>query len=87
MRAGGADLTYLHTFLRGYPNLNLLPVGLDVALQAATIRALARFPMPDSLLIASAMVSSCEMVVSNDRDWQRRLQGYFAQFRWLYLGQ
>ncbi len=87
IRAGGADLTYMHTFLRGYPSLNVLPVDLDVALQAANIRALARFPMPDSILIASAMLSGCEIIISNDRDWQRRLQGHFSQYRWLYLAQ
>lgn len=85
IRAGGADLTYMHAFLRGFPNLRVLPADLDVALQAANIRAVARLAMPDAIVTASALLSGCEAVVSNDREWQRRLQGHFPQFRWIYL--
>ena len=85
IRSGGADLTYMHAFLRGFPNLQVLPVDLDVALQAANIRALTRLSMPDAILTASALLSGCEAIISNDRDWHQRLQPYFAQFRWLYL--
>lgn len=87
IRAGGADLTFMHAFLRGFPNLRVLPADLDVALQAANIRALTRLPMSDAILTASAVLSTCEVVVSNDRDWRQRLQGHFPQFRWLYLGE
>ena len=85
VRAGGADLTFMHTFLRGFPNLHVLPVDLDVALQTANIRALTRLPLPDAILSATAILSGCEAVVTNDRDWHRRLSGHFPQFRWLYL--
>ena len=85
VRAGGADLTFMHTFLRGFPNLHVLPVDLDVALQTANIRALTRLPLPDAILSASAILSGCEAVVTNDRDWHRRLSSHFPQFRWLYL--
>src|SRR5438445_13541709 len=33
IRAGGRDLTFMHTFLRAFPNLQVLPMDLDVALQ------------------------------------------------------
>jgi predicted nucleic acid-binding protein len=85
IRAGAADLTFMHTFLRAFPNLTILPTDLDVALQAANIRALTRLPLPDAFLIASAMLSGCEAVISNDRDWHRRLSGQFPAFRWIYL--
>ena len=87
IRAGGADLTYMHAFLRGFPNLELLPVDLDVALQAANVRVLTRLSMPDAILTASALLSNCEAVISNDRDWHRRLSAHFPQFRWLYLAE
>jgi len=87
IRAGGADLTFMHTFLRAFPHLNVLPVDLDVALQAANIRALARLPIPDAIAVASALLSGCEAVVSNDRDWQGRLRVHFPQFRWVYLAE
>lgn len=85
VRAGGSDLTYMHAFLRGFPNLHILPVDLDVALQAANVRALTRLPLPDALLISSAVLAGCEAVVTNDQSWGRRLAGHFPRFRWLYL--
>lgn len=85
VRAGGADLTFMHAFLRGFPNLHALPVDLDVSLQAANIRAVTRLPIPDALLVASAMLAGCEAIVTNDRAWGRRLAGLFPRFRWLYL--
>ena len=85
VRAGGADLTYMHAFLRGFPNLHVLPVDLDVALQAANVRALSRLPLPDALLVSSALLAGCEAIVTNDQSWSRRLAVHFPRFRWLYL--
>lgn len=85
VRAGGADLTFMHAFLRGFPNLHALPVDLDVSLQAANVRALTRLPIPDALLVASAMLAGCEAIITNDRAWGRRLAGLFPRFRWVYL--
>ncbi len=87
VRAGGADLTFMHAFLRGFPNLHLLPVDLDVALQTANVRALTRLPVPDAILTASAMLSGCEAIITNDERWQRRLRGLFPQFRWVHLAE
>lgn len=87
IRAGGADLMFIHTFLRAFPNLVLLPVDLDVALQAANIRAFTGLPLLDALLVASALLSGCEAIISNDRDWHQRLRPHFAQFQWVYLSE
>jgi len=85
IRAGAADLTFMHTFLRGFPNLHVLPADLDVALQAANIRALTRLPLPDAFLVASAMLANCEAIITNDESWHKRLQSHFPAFRWIYL--
>jgi predicted nucleic acid-binding protein len=87
IRAGGADLSFMHAFLGGFPNLHALPIDLDVALQAANVRALSRLPTADSLLIASAMLANCGAIVTNDGEWHRRLRGSFPQFRWVYLAE
>jgi predicted nucleic acid-binding protein len=87
VRAGGSDLTFMHTFLRGFPHFTVLPMDLDVALQAANVRAFARLPLPDAILVATALLSSSEAIVSNDRDWSRRLSAHFRDFRWIYLAQ
>lgn len=75
----------MHAFLRGFPNLTLLPVDLEVALQAANVRALTRLATPDAILVASALLSGCEAVITNDRDWRARLRPHFPQLRWIYL--
>lgn len=85
IRAGAPDLTFMHAFLRGFPNLAVLAVDLDVALQAANIRALARLPLADSILVGSALLAGCEAVVSSDGDWHKRLSPPFPQFGWVYL--
>jgi predicted nucleic acid-binding protein len=86
IRAGSGDLMLVSAFLRGFPNLNVLDVTLDVALQAANIRALTRLPAPDALLVGTALLSGCEAIVTNDGSWGRRLAPLFPQFRWIYLG-
>jgi hypothetical protein len=60
-------------------------VDLDVALQAANIRALTRLPLPDALLIATAMLAECEAIITNDREWHQRLSRQFPAFRWVFL--
>ena len=85
IRAGGADLSFMHAFLRGFPHLHTLPMDLDVALESANIRAFARLPLPDAILVASALLAGCEAIVSNDQAWHQRLQVHFPQFHWVYL--
>jgi predicted nucleic acid-binding protein len=86
IRTGGHDLSLVTDFVRGFPNLTVLDVTLDIANQAATIRALTRLSMPDALLVGTALLSGCEAIVTNDREWARRLTPLFPQFRWIYLG-
>ena len=78
-------MTFMHAFLRGFPNLHVLPVDLDVSLQAANVRALTRLPVPDAVIVATAMLAGCEAIITNDRPWSQRLSGLFPRFRWLYL--
>ena len=75
----------MHAFLRGFPTLHVLPVDLDVSLQAANVRALTRLPVPDAVIVATAMLAGCEAIITNDRPWSQRLSGLFPRFRWLYL--
>jgi predicted nucleic acid-binding protein len=65
----------------------MLPVDLEVALEAANLRAFTRLAIPDAILLASGLLAGCEAVVSNDRDWQGRLRLHFPQFRWIYLSE
>jgi predicted nucleic acid-binding protein len=85
-RQGAPELTLMHTFLASFPNLTLLPVDLAVATQAATLRAVTGVRMPDAMILASALLSGCEAIVSNDGEWKRRMEPLFGQFNWVYLG-
>jgi len=58
-----------------------------VALQTAKIHAMTRLPLPDAVLVASALLSSCQAIITNDREWRQRLQSHFPRFQWVYLSQ
>lgn len=86
IRAGASDLTAMHRFLRGFPNLQMVDTDFQVALQAANVRAVTRLALPDSLIVGTAILTACEAIVSNDERWSRRLAPLYPQFRWIYLG-
>ena len=86
IRAGATSLTFMHTFLMTFPNLTALPIDLQVAAQAAALRATTGIRLPDALVVASGMLAGCEAIVSNDEQWRRKLAGFFRAFRWIYLG-
>jgi predicted nucleic acid-binding protein len=86
LRSAGPDLVVMHTFLRRLPNLHVVDVDFEVAHQAANIRALTRLALADALIVATAIMSACAVVVTNDEQWARRLAPLYPQFRWIYLG-
>ncbi|HLH74328.1 MAG TPA: PIN domain-containing protein [Chloroflexota bacterium] len=86
IRTGVVQFTFIHTFLTSFPNLNVLPVDLQVATAAATLRAIRNIRIPDALIIASGLLAGCEAIVTNDEQWQRRLAPIFHEFRWIHLG-
>jgi predicted nucleic acid-binding protein len=86
MRTAGPDLVLMHTFLRRLPNLFVVDVDFEVAHQAANIRALTRLPLPDALIVGTAIMSGCQVIITNDDRWSRRLSPLFPQFTWICLG-
>lgn len=85
-RAGAEEFTFMHTFLTGFPNLSPLPMDLAVVTQAATIRSISGLRLPDAIVIASGLLAGCEVIVSNDEKWKRKLEPLFRDFAWVYLG-
>jgi predicted nucleic acid-binding protein len=85
IRAGGMNLILMHRFLNESTNLELVPVDLFVAMQAANLRSIATIRLPDALIIASGMLAGCEVIISNDERWKRQFAPLYPQFRWLYL--
>jgi predicted nucleic acid-binding protein len=60
-------------FLRSHPNLECVPVDLQVAQDAAHLRADQGMKPPDALIVATAITSQVRHVVTNDRGWSTKL--------------
>jgi predicted nucleic acid-binding protein len=56
-------------FLLHFPNLRVEPVTSAVAREAARIRAATAAPVPDALILATAVVASAAVVFGTDRSW------------------
>ena len=74
-RAGSSSAVgTVEAFLSSFPNLTIAPVSFDIAREAARIRAATALRTPDSLILATAVVRSADVVVANDRAWERAVE-------------
>lgn len=60
-------------FLRAHPNVVCVPVDLQVAQDAAHLRADMRLAPPDALIVATGLATQVRHVVTNDHDWTKKL--------------
>jgi len=60
-----------HHLLTESPEITLLPIGLTPAREAVRLRADHGMKTADALQIASAVCHGVDMIVTNDKDWQR----------------
>ncbi len=56
-----------HALLYYFPNLILIDINLDIAVEAARIRGKYNFTVPDSLLLASALHTGADAFITNDQ--------------------
>ena len=68
-------------FVRGQPNLTGVPVDLQVALDAAFLRAAQRLSPPNALTVGTGLAAQVGHLVTNDRDWTRKLAGLESRVR------
>jgi len=61
-------------FLRSHPNLDLVPVDVQVAQDAAHLRAVRRFSAPDALIVGTGLATQVHHLVTNDLAWQAKLR-------------
>ncbi len=66
-------------FLRTYPNLTCVPVDLQVAQEAAHVRAAKRLALPDALIVATGLATQVHHLVTNDHDWSPKLKSISAR--------
>jgi predicted nucleic acid-binding protein len=63
----------LLAFLRNHPNLTAVPVDLQVAQDAAFLRAASRLSPPDALVVGTGLAAQVGHLVTNDRKWSTKL--------------
>ncbi|MHB8399106.1 MAG: type II toxin-antitoxin system VapC family toxin [Acidimicrobiales bacterium] len=66
-------------FLRTHPNLTCAPVDLQVAQDAAHLRADRKFAPPDALVVGTGLATQARHLVTNDHDWSSRLVSMAAR--------
>jgi predicted nucleic acid-binding protein len=60
-------------FLRVHANLDCIEVDLQVAQEAAHLRAAERFAPPDALIVATGLACQVSRIITNDHDWKGKL--------------
>jgi predicted nucleic acid-binding protein len=63
-------------FLGHVPNLEAVPLSVEMAQEAASLRAVQRFSPPDALVIGTGIACQVARLVTNDGDWPRKLAEY-----------
>jgi predicted nucleic acid-binding protein len=72
-RRGLAAVAVAEGFLRHFADMRLVEVSYAVAREAARLRALTDLPMPDALIVSSALMIDADVLLTNDRTWRPRL--------------
>ena len=73
-RRGPAAVATAEAFLQHFADMRLVPVTYEVAREGARLRASTDLPMPDALIVASAIVAGADVVVTVDRSWRQHLR-------------
>jgi predicted nucleic acid-binding protein len=73
LRASPPGHHTLLAFLRNHPNLDAVPVDLQVAQDAAFLRAAHRLSPPDALVVGTGLAAQVGHLVTNDRKWSTNL--------------
>lgn len=81
MRASPPRHHTLLDFLRHQPNLTVAPLDLQMAQDAAMLRAEHGFSPPDALIIGTGVASQVAHLVTNDFAWEAKLGNLSARIR------
>ena len=68
-------------FIRNQPNLAAVEVDLQIAQDAAFLRAAHRFSPPDALVVGTGLAAQVGHLVTNDYAWDRRLGSMQARIK------
>jgi predicted nucleic acid-binding protein len=73
-RSGVSAVATAEGFLRHFADIRLIEVSYDIAREGARIRAATRLRTPDALILATALITEIDMLVTNDRAWRGAAQ-------------
>ena len=73
-RRGSAAVATAEGFLRHFAEIRIVDVSYEIAREAARIRSVTELRTPDALIIATAVVTAADVVVTNDRSWGAPIQ-------------
>jgi predicted nucleic acid-binding protein len=73
LRASPPGHATVLSFVRHHPNLEAVPIDLQVAQEAASLRVSHRMRPPDALVVGTALACQVSLVVTNDHDWSTKL--------------
>lgn len=72
-RSGAAAVARAEGFLRHFGDIRLVDVDYDVAREGARLRAQSSLRTPDALILATAVVSGIDVLVTNDSAWKTHI--------------
>ena len=86
-RSGLTAVATAEGFLRHFGEMQIVEVSYDIAREGARIRAAAGVRTPDALIIATAVVSGADVLVTNDRSWRLVIAGLLPELRVVVLSE
>jgi predicted nucleic acid-binding protein len=81
MRRKRLELERAELVFRNSPNLVVVDCDRAVARRAAEVRAASRMPLPDAIVVATALEARCDALIGNDS----RMTGHTFGLPYLYL--
>jgi predicted nucleic acid-binding protein len=72
-------------FVRDHPHLQAIPLDLQMAQEAASLRATHRLSAPDALVIGTGVATQVGQLVTNDHAWSKKLAPIRDRIRVLTL--
>ena len=80
-RRGSAAVATAEGFLRHFADMRIVDVSYEIAREAARIRSVSGLRTPDALIIATAVVTAADVILTNDLSWKAAIDAVGAGLR------
>jgi predicted nucleic acid-binding protein len=80
-RRGSAAVATAEGFLRHFAEIRIVDVSYEIAREAARIRSVTELRTPDALIIATAVVTASDVILTNDLSWRAAIDAAGAGVR------